>query len=504
MSRFSVSVGLFLMAVWLLPGCGSKSKEEADASPSKKTLGAGKPVSWDSSSVIKCDLKYPNAQMCVAFSPNGKMFACCGAESPLQLYDVSTKGLKATVDTEGGRSWTISFSPDGKRIAYPVGKKDKRFAIRDTMAETIQANLAFHRFSRSPTSAPYSAASYLVFSPNGKIVATASQDVGSAQQPHVKQVKLWDTATWQLQTELPGCYPITFSPDGNTIAMLKGRTYLGKGEEQTTIVLWDLAARKEKSVYRTAKKEAAIATLAFSPDGSLLAALHGQEFVNLWSVKTGTVTKQINPDFGVVTITFSPDSRYLAGVGGIPRNEATGTIAIWDWEQDREARLTGHSGWVQSLAFSREGELLATMSCDKTVRLWKRRSDEKGAFVFRGKDAIRNAKSPRNTGADDVSDADLEAAERAGHDPTDSQASSEYKSGYQTGLKQGQDHVRLYKGMTGSGKTQFRKTYLGILARFEKEFRNVAQANGENHPATQQKKGMADGYRKALADGGIH
>lgn len=88
-------------------------------------------------------------------------------------------------------------------------------------------------------------------------------------------------------------------------------------------------------------------------------------------------------------------------------------------------------------------------------------------------------------------------------DPAKGKASSEYELGYKSGFKQGQEHAKLYQGMNASGKSQFRKTYLGILARFEKEYRDISKANGETHPAAQQKKGNADGYRKALADGGI-
>lgn len=487
-------------------------------------LGRGKksvtPVSWDSYSVIKCDLKYPNAEMCVVFSPDEKTLAFCGAESPLQLYDLPTSSLKAAVDTEGGRSRTIAFSPDGNRLAYPVGKEDKKFAIRDMTTHAVQTTLDFSRFRSSPTSPSYSAASYIAFAPNGRIVATASGDSGTLRQPHEKQVKLWDVATWQQQFELRGCYPISFSPDSNTIAMLKGRTYLGKGDEQISIVIWDIAAGKEKLVLRSERDGASrntIRAIEFSPDGSLLAALHGGEpgvnlrtgeggstsvIVNLWDVRKGIISREIAPDFVVRAIAFSPDSRCLAGVGGID-NQKTGVVTIWDLEHDTIARLEGHSGWVQSVAFSKNGEMLATMSSDKTVRLWKRRSDEKGMFVFRSKDAARTGKSTRTTGSNDGSDADLDGTEGVGKKPGASEASSEYEFGYQTGLKQGREHARLYQGINASGKAQFRRTYLDILARFEREYRSVAEANGENHPATQQKRGIADGYRKALADGGI-
>jgi hypothetical protein len=99
--------------------------------------------------------------------------------------------------------------------------------------------------------------------------------------------------------------------------------------------------------------------------------------------------------------------------------------------------------------------------------------------------------------------ADLDDTEGAGKKHGASEASSEYEFGYQKGLEEGRRCVRLYQGMNASGKAQFRRTYLDILGRFERDYRSVAKAYGENHPATQQKKGFTDGYRKALADGGI-
>lgn len=472
----------------------------------------GAPISWDSHTVIKYDLKYPNSEMCVVFSPDGQTFAFCGAESPLLLYDVPTSAQKATVDTEGGRSRTIAFSPDGKRIAYAVGKQDKKFAIRDLTANTVQMTLDFPRFRASPTSPLYSAASYIAFSPNGKVVATASKDSGAFKEPHEKQVKLWDAATGQLQSDLRGCYPISFSPDGKMIAMLKGCWDRAKGDDKISIVIWDIAAGMEKVVLRAERNGASrntIMAISFSPDGSMIAALHGGEIggniktgdhgytsvvINLWDVKKVAISRQIAPDIVVRAIAFSPNGKYLVGVGGRANQKTgvqeTGVVTIWDLGRGTEARLEGHSGWVQSVAFSKDGEMLATMSSDKTVRLWKSRPDEKGAFVFRSKGADGKG---RRTGSSDGSDDDFGETE----------GNSEYKSGYQTGLRQGREHAKLYQGMNASGQAQFRKTYLGILARFEREYRNVSEANGENHPATQQKKGIADGYRKALSDGGI-
>jgi predicted small lipoprotein YifL len=116
-------------------------------------------------------------------------------------------------------------------------------------------------------------------------------------------------------------------------------------------------------------------------------------------------------------------------------------------------------------------------------------------FVYHPSEADAILGKERGTGSQPGPGADtVEEKENSG---------SEYELGYRTGLKQGQEHVNRYKAMNASGKNQFRKTYLGILARFESDCRKIADANGEKHPAAQQKKGNADGYRKALADGGI-
>jgi WD40 repeat protein len=105
-------------------------------------------------------------------------------------------------------------------------------------------------------------------------------------------------------------------------------------------------------------------TLAFSPDGRLL-AVGSSLGIYFFDFQTGQEVRFIPTQTWVRSLAFSPDGETLV----------TGSydllVRLWRVSDGRLLHeFTGHTAWVRSVAYSPDGKLLATASDDNTVRLW--------------------------------------------------------------------------------------------------------------------------------------
>jgi WD40 repeat protein len=195
----------------------------------------------------------------------------------------------------------------------------------------------------------------VAFSPDGKALATASEDT---------TIKLWDVGTRQELATLSGhsasVRSVAFSADGKMLA---------SASDDQTVKLWDLSM--PQSPETLPKQSGRVLSVAFSSDGKTLASASDDGIVTLWDFVTKSSKTLPKESGGVLSVAFSADSKMLAsGVGQF--------VKLWDVSTDKAKELppplTGHTGYVFSVAFSPDGKTLASASSDKYIKLWDTRT----------------------------------------------------------------------------------------------------------------------------------
>src|SRR5262249_4664931 len=134
-----------------------------------------------------------------------------------------------------------------------------------------------------------------------------------------------------------------------------------------TVRLWSVPAGREIAVFRGHRQP--VFSLAWSPDGLLLASGGHDSQIRLWKVRGGPEQEPrgLQGNRGAIySPALSPHGRTLASAG------LDYMVKLFNLETGREvAMLKGHDDWVFSAAFSHDGKLLASGSSDQTVRLWR-------------------------------------------------------------------------------------------------------------------------------------
>jgi len=166
---------------------------------------------------------------------------------------------------------------------------------------------------------------------------------------------------------------VAFSPDGNLLA---------SGSRDGAVKLWEVAGGREVNTLRG--YAGMVSSVVFSPDGSLLASAASDQTIKLWEVADG---REVNTLRGhtnaVLSVAFSPDGSLLASAS------RDGTVKLWDVADGREVNtLREHIGTVFAVAFSPDGRMLASAASDRTIKLWDVRTGQELRTLSGHDDAV--------------------------------------------------------------------------------------------------------------------
>ncbi len=296
----------------------------------------------------------------ISFSPDGNIIASGGADGEVKIWSKDGKELK-TFKAHEEKITSISFSPDGHKLI--TGSQDKTPKLWNIEDEQLIKVFKGHKDSITSVG----------FSPDGKKIVSGSKD---------KTVKIWDLQGKIIKTFDKHEGSITcviFSPDGKLIA---------SGSKDTTLKLWNL----EGKILKTFGHFSTVNSITFSPNGQKIASTYQiydpwieevRSFTKLWR-RDGYLIKTIQSNNPIQNIKFSHDGKTIALAGErFMNNKLQDSIYVKkihiNTGNSDNFTLDKHINRVMDISFSPNLQTLASVSKDKTIKLWdiKSRKDLK-------------------------------------------------------------------------------------------------------------------------------
>lgn len=308
----------------------------------------------------------------IHFSPDGSRLAVSSSIG-IWFYDPQTgTELDLLRYTNGISPFAFAYSPDGKTIASAgtnemiviTGTREVR--LPSIAGYMVQMRDVTTGEERTTVSTQTQKVASIVYAPDGKTVATARKRDNT--------VYFWDAATGKAKGTLErvgrgSVQSFVYTPDGKTIATAGGWT-------GNVVQLWNAQTGAHKMTLTGHTKQ--VNSVAYSPDGNMIASGSNDGTVRLWDATTGKHKPILNHtnwfhflfqwlNTPVHSVAYSPDGNTVVA-GGMDSE-----VRLWDTQTPKlKTILAGHTSTVDAVVYSADGKTIATAGdwTGNTVRLW--------------------------------------------------------------------------------------------------------------------------------------
>jgi WD40 repeat protein/energy-coupling factor transporter ATP-binding protein EcfA2 len=342
----------------LLFSSDNKSNPDPENSVSFDTSSETGIKLWDVATLIheqtpfqltKNEIEFEDSQ--VAYSPDGRTLVVVSGDRSATLLNAETNKPSDTLGEQNVEILSFAFSPDGRLMATAESDPADQSIVR--ILDASNKRLIGEPLKQEE------AVSNLAFSPDSKLLAAGT---GTGV------VKIWDTGSPKLVSEFPGeganVLALSFLADDRLLAFF----------DDGIVKFWNINPAKPTSQFQLPRKNNDVMVpargFAVSPDGQYLAVSYDDGIAVLYDFAGKQLATFKCQAETAPTIAFSPNGKLLA-TGG-----ADGTLKLWDTVSHRELlTLKGTPYPILSITFSPDETKLATIDAFNYLRVWRAPTD---------------------------------------------------------------------------------------------------------------------------------